>query len=227
MKFSVFSHGIALASLSLSLVFASSAQGAYVTPQMGGGQVGMMGGAPMKHLDISFDGTDISVDIDDTVATPLLRPLTSPDQFDPAEPWAVLTDKAYNFQYGWNPSGFISLPSGAWIWIERLSHDSGLATFARPPASEPAYSPLFVNDGDIWKWSGSMTHLVHAVLDPMQSLYEARYRVYIGNETTGAALPGYGSDDVTLTFNATPVPEPASLALLAMGGLALIRRSTR
>jgi len=204
-----------LAGLSLALMTAAPAHAAFVTPQMGGGQVAMMGGAPMKHLDVSFDGTDISVHIDDTVGTPMLRPLSAPDEFDPAEPWGVLDDKAYNFQYGWNPSGFITLPTGAGIWIERLSQDAELEVYARPPATVPAYSALFENDGDTWQWSGAMTHNVYAVQDPMQTSYSATYRVYIGDATTGEALPGYGSADVTLDFGATPVPEPATAFALA------------
>jgi hypothetical protein len=207
-----------LPALSLAFLTAAPVSGAFVTPQMGGGQVAMMGGAPMKHLDISFDGTDVSVHIDDTVGTPMLRPLSAPDEFDPAEPWAVLNDKAYNFQYGWNPSGFITLPAGSGIWVERLSQDSELQVYARPPATVPAYSPLFENDGDTWQWSGAMTHNVYAVADPTQSSYSATYRVYIGDATTGEALASYGSADVTLDFSAAPVPEPAS-ALLAMGAL--------
>lgn len=215
-----FSFGV----MGLTLLLAVPLQAAYVTPQMGGGQVAMMGGAPMKHLDISFDGTNISVHIDETVATPMLRPLTEPDEFDPAQAWAVLTDKAYNFQYGWNPGGFISLPNGSGIWIELLSTDAELETYARPPASEPAYTSLFENVGDKWRWTGAMTHNVYAVLDPSQSSYSATYRVYIGDATTGELLDGYGSDIVTLSFAATPVPEPTSLGLLSLGGLLLVRR---
>lgn len=194
---------------------------AYVTPQMGGGQAS----APMKHLDVAFDGTNISVHIDDTVDIPMLRPLTPPDEFDPNEPWAVLTGKAYNFQYGWNPSGFITLPTDSGIWIKRLDQDPELEVYARPPAT-PAYAPLFENNGDIWQWGGAMTHNVYAVLDPTASVYTTTYQVYIGDASTGAMLPGYGSDDVTLTFNATPIPEPVTLGMLVLsaGALLLHRR---
>jgi len=206
------------------LAFASPVQAAYVTPQMGGGQVEMMSGAPMKHLDVSFDGTDLSVHIDETVATPWLRPLTPPDEFDPAQPWSVLSDKSYNFQYGWNSSGFISLPENSGIWIELLETNEELETFARPPANEPSYSPLFQNVGDTWQWTGSMTHNAYAVLDPAQSSYSATYRVYIGDATTGELLDDYGSDEVTLMFQATPVPEPSSLTGLAIFFLMSRRR---
>lgn len=223
MKFTNMNPGRVLTTLGLSLLLASTSQAAYVTPQMGGGQIGMMDGAGMKHVDITFDGTNLSAHIDETIATPVLRPLTGSDAFDPALAWSVLTDKAYNFQYAWNPGGFISLPTDAGIWIERLSHDTGLETYARPPAS-PAYAPLFESDGDIWRWTGSMTHNVYAVLDPTESSYSATYRVYIGDSTTGEALTAYGSDDVTLTFTATPVPEPTSLAFAALLPLLLRRR---
>lgn len=223
-KFNSFNRRSVLAGLSLAFALALPAQAAFVTPQMGGGQVAMMGGAPMKHLDVSFDGTDISVHIDDTVATPMLRPLTPPDAFDPSESWAVLNDKAYNFQYGWNPSGFITLPGGAGIWIQRLGQDPELEVYARPPAIDPAYAPLFANDGDAWKWSGAMTHNAYAVLDPTRDTYTATYRVYIGDAVTGEALAGYGSTDVTLAFSATPVPEPATIGLVALLPVLMRRR---
>lgn len=217
-------RSLLFASLGLSLMTSGGARAAFVTPQMGGGQVGMMGGAPMTHLDISFDGTDLAVHIDESVATPMLRPLSPPDTFDPAEPWSVLADKAYNFQYGWNPSGFISLPDDAGVWIQRVSQDDGLETYARPPAAEPAYTPLFESDGDRWQWTGAMTHNAYAVLDPTQPSYEATYRVYIGDGETGEVLAGYGSDEVTLTFDATPVPEPSALVAFALLPLLMRRR---
>lgn len=198
---------------------------AIVTPQMGGGQVGMMG-APMKHTDVMFDGTNITLHVDDTVATPMLRPLAAGDTFlDPpnVHTWDVLEGKAYNFQNAWNPGGFITLPAGGAIWVERLSHDAALEAYLRPPAS-PAYAPVFQADGDRWQWSGAMTHNVYAVHDPLQTTYNATYRVYIGDATTGAPLSGYGSADVTWTWNATPVPEPASLSMLAIGATAILRR---
>ncbi|QNN23214.1 PEP-CTERM sorting domain-containing protein [Planctomycetales bacterium ZRK34] len=214
--------GFVIAAMALG---AGQAQAAYVIPMIGGAQLGPMDGTPMKHLDISFDGTNLSVHVDDMVPTPLLRPLESPDEFDPAEPWAVLTDKAYNYQYGWNPAGFITLPSNSAIWVQRLSQDSGLESYQRPPASPP-YASIFASDGDIWQWSGSMTHNVYAVLNPTQSVYSASYRVYLGDSVTGVALDGYGSDDVTLLFNATvsAVPEPGTAMMLTLAGAAMLRR---
>jgi hypothetical protein len=206
--------------LMLAWLITYPAQAGYVTPQMGGGQVGMMG-APMKHTDVMFDGTNITLHVDDTVATPVLRPLTPPDEFDPSQPWSVLSGKAYNFQDAWNPGGFITLTPGTGIWIERLAQDAGLQTYLRPPAfsSGSTWPEIFNADGDRWKWSGSMQHNAYAVLNPVQSSYSATYRVYIGDATTGDPLPGYGSADVTWTWNAVPVPEPSSLVLCGMGAV--------
>jgi hypothetical protein len=197
---------------------AGAVQAAFVTPQMGGGQTGMMG-APMKHTDVMFDGTNITLHMDESVATPELRPLTPPDAFDPTKPWSVLINKAYNFQHAWNPGGFISLPSGTGIWIERLAADAGLQAYLRPPAftSGATWPEILAADGDRWKWSGAMQHNAYAVLNPQQSSYSATYRVYIGDAVTGDPMPGYGSAEVTWQWIATPVPEPAGLVLLAIG----------
>lgn len=204
---------------------ATAADAAYVTPMIGGGQVGMMM-APMKHADVMFDGTNITVHVDDTVATPMLRPLVPPDEFDPAQPWSVLGTKAYNYQYAWNPGGFITLPAGTGIWIERLSASPELECYLRPPmfTSGPTWPAVLASDGARWKWSGAMQHNAYAVQDPLLSSYSATYRVYIGNETTGEPVPGYGSADVTWTWNATPVPEPATVAALPLIALLAARR---
>lgn len=184
--------------------------------------MGMMG-APMKHTDILFDGTNISLHVDETVATPELRPLTPPDEFDPAQPWSVLIDKAYNYQHAWNPGGFITLPSGTGIWIERLSSDAGLEAYVRPPAftSGPQWPQIFAADGDRWKWSGAMQHNAYAVLNPLQSSYAATYLVYIGDAITGEPVPGYGSAEVNWEWTATAVPEPATGVLAVVGLLAV------
>lgn len=191
---------------------------------MGGGQVGMMAGAPMIHADVFFDGTNLTVVNDESHGIPHLRPLTPPDQFDPNAAWSVLSGKAYNFQWAWNPGGFITLPEGAGIWVERLHHDDGLEAYLRPPA-QPAWAPVFEADGDRWQWSGAMTHNVYAVLDPLESTYEARYLVYIGDAITGMPLPGFGSQEVTWTWTADPIPEPgmAMITILAAAGW-LVRR---
>lgn len=212
-----------LVSLALS---ASAVQGAYVTPQIGGGQVGMMG-APMKHTDVMFDGTNITLHVDDTVATPVLRPLTPPDEFDPAQPWSVLTGKAYNFQHAWNPGGFITLPQNTGIWIERLSTTPGLESYLRPPMWQPGttWTPVLSTDGERWNWSGAMQHNAYAVLNPTLSEFSASYRVYIGDATTGTPVSGYGDATVTWQWTAAPVPEPVAGALICLiGSLALRRR---
>jgi hypothetical protein len=214
-------RSIAFASLALGPL----AQAAFVMPMIGGGQVGMMG-APMLHTDIGFDGTTLTAHVDTSHGVPLLRPLTSPNEFDPAQPWAVLQNKAYNFQHAWNPAGFITLPADSGIWIERLHHDAGLESFKRPPAS-PAYAPLFTADGERWKWSGAMTHNVYAVLDPTEVSYQASYNVYLGDATTGEPLSGFNSVVVNWSWNATPVPEPLVLSAVAGAMLLAVRRRVR
>lgn len=199
---------------------ATFTQAAYVMPAMGGAQLGMMDGVAMIHTDITFDGTNIAAQVDTSHGVPMLRPLIVPDAFDPAQPWSVLTDKAYNFQHAWNPGGFISLPAGTGIWIERIFQDAQLESYKRPPAS-PQYTPLFAFDGDRWQWSGAMTHNVYAVLNPTKTEYEAQYKVYIGDATTGDPIPGYGGATVTWTWTAV-VPEPTTLGLLV--SLACLRR---
>lgn len=181
-----------------------SAGAGYVLPNLGGGQ----GNASMKHADITLVGTSLSVHIDPTVPIPLLRPLTSPDEFNPAMPWSVLQDKAHNFQYGWNASGYWAPPPGTAVWIEQLDASPGLEVYyvSGLPASLP-YDPIFGTDGSsaAWKWDGFMTHNAYAILNPTESIYEATYKVYIGDQNTGAETAGYDSAEVTFQFEATPI----------------------
>jgi hypothetical protein len=176
----------------------------YAIPQIGGGQTGMAM-APMKHVGIMLTGNQLSTEIDTSVPIPQLRSLESPHEFDPDLTWSVLGSKAYNFQYGWNQGGFVSLPDEAWIWIEQLDVTPGLEVYQRPPAS-PAYAPIFgtADSPTRWRWTGAMAHNVYAVADPVENLYEAFYRVYVGDDTTGEPLLGYASAEVVFQFSATP-----------------------
>lgn len=184
----------------------NATNGAFVTPQIGGGQVGLGGSIDMIHISVKLSSNTVVVTPES--GTSLLRPLEEPDEFDSEQSWGVLGTKAYNFQYGWlaDNSGGDFPPIGAWFWIEQISATPGLEVYQRPPAS-PSYDPIFGTAGAStrWYWSGVMSHNVYAVQDPSLSLYEADYRVYIGNEVTGEPLPGYTAADVTLRFNATPI----------------------
>jgi hypothetical protein len=179
----------------------------YVTPKIGGGQTGG-GTAPMKHADVFYSNHQITVVVDGTVATPILRPITSPQEFDPAQPWSVLGYQAYNWQYAFNPGGPISLDPGTKIWVERVYQDPELHVYLRPPQwvyspETPKWTEIFLADGDRWRWDGAMQHNAYAVCGPRQSVYTATYLVYIGDEFTGEPLPGYGSDTTTWIWNTT------------------------
>jgi len=217
---------LCMAIIGMAVGFAPSAQAGIVTPKMGGGQVT---GAMMKHADVLFDGTNITLQLDGTVPTPWLVPLTSPDEFDSTQPWSVLGGKAYNWQYAWNPSGFITRPVVGGVtgefWVEVESMSAGLVPYLRPPqwttALGPKWTPVLSTTGARWMWAGSMQHNAYTVLNPTQSTYSATYKVYIGDPVTGNPWSGFGSDVTTWTWSATPVPEPASLALLCAGAVAL------
>ena len=224
----------------LFTVLQSSTNAADVLPTIGGGQVTMMNGAPMKHIGISFDGTNIEAHLDDSVASPLLRTLTAPDNFNDAEAWSVLSNKHHNFQHGWVPEGIWSPPVGAAVWIEAISSTAELEVYeggrfmSEATVRAMTFDPIFGTNGstDIWRWDGVMTHNAYAVAVPALAEYSATYRVYLGDEVNGRELtdaagePLYGSEEVTLTF-ATSVPEPSAGLLYAAAAftcLASIRR---
>lgn len=192
------------------LTTGNAANGSFVSPKIGGGQVGSGSEDPqlMIHIHVGYDGSSSRVEVGADPGIAALVPLSEPDEFDPAKPWGVLGSKAYNFQYGWLASSLDFPPNGAWLWIEQISATPGLEVYQRPPAS-PAYDPIFgtADSSTRWRWSGAMTHNVYAVQDPMLNLYEAEYRVYIGDDVTGEPWQGYTPAEITLQFDATPILE--------------------
>jgi hypothetical protein len=214
---------IACGFVSIVLVLVSVVPAAaYVTPQIGGGQVGMMA-APMIMPEIAIVGTNVVVQNMMGmpwmplmgVNRPVLRPLTGTDAFNPtAIYYNALNGKAYNFQYGWAPEADLaaSLPAGDKIWIELISQSQGLNTYDRNNSSVP----IFGTNGAIWKFdeTQSMIHNYYAVT-PGYGDWSATYKVYLGDATTGAALCGFGSDTVTFTWSS--IPEPAAMALMGTG----------
>ena len=211
-------------SIVLVLVSVQSVSVAYVTPQIGGGQVGKTV-APMIMPEITFNGTNVVVlDANGNPWTtltgadrPVLRPLTGTDAFDPAKMWySSLNGKAYNWQYGWS-NGLLNqslIPAGDKIWIELISQSDGLNAYDR----NNNYAPIFGSGGtsNIWKWNETMgmSHNAYTVTPGYGDL-SATYKVYLGDATTGAAIAGYGYDTVMLTW--TSIPEPATLTLMGTG----------
>lgn len=221
--------------LALGLAVVGPASAANVLPTLGGDQETPATGAPMKHAAIDFDGSAISVHLDDAVATPRLRELSPPNTFDPAEAWSVLTGKAHNFQYGWLPASAWAPPAGLGVFVEQLSASPGLEVYeggrfmSEATVRAMTFDPLFEN-GEPWQWSGLMTHNAYAVANPTEPVYEATYRVFLADATTGVepvdtlGAPLYGSGAVTFTWAATPVPEPTAAALVLAACLAALRR---
>ncbi len=164
--------------------------------------------------------------------------------------WTALNGKYINAQLGWlaEGAGTWTVPSGSAVWIKPISV-SGPGTLEVYEGGQGAMSPLlpmnahtldpiFVG-GQAWKWfdpdvvaatpappfpasgSGIMVHNWYASDTP--GLYEVQYRVYVGDSTTGTADPTYTPAEVTVSW----VPEPASLAIVSLGTLMLIRRTKR
>jgi hypothetical protein len=210
----------ALFVLSISL---SANADTIVTPQIAGGYG--VTGEGMEMLDVSLDSNN-NIVVETPYETPVLRPLPAGYAFSPSAVWySALNGKAYNYQYGWSAGDNLdSLPTGSVIWIKRLNETPGLQTYNGNPLLGGDYSEILATDGVIWKYGDTvsgfpdMAHNTYAVLNPTQ-VYTANYEVYVGDET-GTPLAGYGSADVTWTWDATPVsvPEPSTIVL---GGMAL------
>jgi len=208
-------------SLLVLLVFwVHTSQASYVSPTFGGGQ----SYGEMLHVSISYDSSAKSLVVSLPEAgeweEPTLRPLTSPDAFDPGEIYySALNGKAYNIQYGWSAAGYFTFPAGSAIWIERIHQSSSdLKVY-----EGGTWSPILGADGAKWKWSGVMTHNTYAV-PPSTSDYEASYRVYFADATTGSRdlYQNYGADEVTLKWHT--IPEPATLLILLSGLAGIFRK---
>jgi hypothetical protein len=192
----------------------SLAQNTVVTTARGGG---LNTNAPMIHVDIFYDyGSNVMhATLAAHDATPQLLPLPAGYAFDSRSNYYVLSGKAYNYQYAWNPGGTFSPPAGAAVWIECLSASPGLECYDGPGnkmISPPrTYAPIFgtADSSTRWQWYGQMAHNSYAVLNPTNSVYSAQYRIYFGDAVTGApdAYSGYGDATITLTWLVDlPVP---------------------
>lgn len=199
-----------------SVVAAAGSAGAQVWPQFEGA---------MKHVLITFDGTNVGVEIDHLV-NPEPTPLPMVNYGDAHTAPADVLDGMYiSSQYGFLADGFISLPQDSAIWVEMTSSTAGLEIYEggmRMMRANHTYAPLFGTDGSDanWQWNGNMHH--PWVAAPAFGDYEASFTVYLGDAVTGAPLTGFGSDSVTLDW--TAVPAPTSAAVLGLGGLVAARR---
>ena len=221
-----------LVALVLVLTTPVRTRGDYVKPTRGGAQ---MGGtqAPMIMPEIFFDGVGINVVNADQrpwpafpwSQAPVLRPLSPPNQFDPTQPWAVLTGKAYNFQYGWDAAMWDETshptPPGSAVWIKRLRQSPELTVYFK----DGAYAPLFGTPDangtpgpDIWMWDKRMRHNTYAVPESFYGRLSADYKIYLGNATSGAefvdanGVPLFKSALVTLNWiRPCPYPLPGDI----------------
>ena len=179
----------------------------------------------MKHVFITFDGSSVGVEVDPN--TPQLElPLemrTFGESYQGAA--AVLNGTYYSSQFGFLANGFLSLPAGAAISIEMLSATPGLMVYEggmRMMRENHTYAPIFGTGGSdpAWEWGGTMHHPWFAA-DALGD-YSADFEVYISDAATGDRLSGFGSDTVTLQWQA--VPTPGSALVLGLGGLVTTRR---
>ncbi|PHQ78342.1 MAG: hypothetical protein COB69_10225 [Phycisphaera sp.] len=199
-----------------AVVVVAGSAGAQVWPNVDGA---------MKHVHITFDGTNVGVEIDFMInpePTPLPMMNHGLSHTAPAD---VLDGKYVSSQYGFLADGFINLPQGSAIWIEMTSATAGLDIYEggmRNMRPMHTYAPIFGTGGSssAWKWNGMMHH--PWVAAPSLGAFDATFNVYLGDETTGAPLSGFGMDSVTLDWNA--IPAPGSAVVLVMGGIACARR---
>ncbi|HLO41227.1 MAG TPA: GC-type dockerin domain-anchored protein [Phycisphaerales bacterium] len=153
-------------------------------------------GGPMKHVMVRRLGTALSVTIDDSVPTPVLRD----DGEEYEGPAAVLNGRMHNAQYGWMVSGFWTLPPGSQLWIEQVSTFGDMWSYSGGAETGiGSFAPIFGTEGTSPRiaWNGVMLHNWYAA--ETVGAYEATYRVYFG-DSAGVPTPGFTAAEVTLTW---------------------------
>jgi hypothetical protein len=186
----------------------------FVDPYLAGGQAY----GDMIHIDISFDegAGKVVAHLDDSQPIPELRPLRAGLAFDPEQRFAVLNQRSYNSQYGWNIGGYFALPPGSAFWIEPLGASPGLEVYEGNDVGG-SYAPIFGTGGSapLWKWLGGMVHNSYAVLNPCREKYVADYRIYLGDRLTGSrqGFTQFGDAQVRLVWNTVPAAFPPQLKI--------------
>jgi len=153
-------------------------------------------GGEMKHLLVTLEDSTIAVAFE---GDPLeeIQFFNYGETYDP--PADVLNGKGYSGRYGWLAGGFIDLPPGTGIWVERIEATPGLETW-----EALTFDPILGHAGspDRWRWSGAMTHNWYASLD--HDRFRATYEVYVGDAETGEPDSGFAPATVTLRFESRP-----------------------
>ena len=205
-------------SVAVMLVLASSADATTLTsPGFGGGN-GHQGYMIMPEPYVDA-GNQVQVPIVATMApasyVPQLTPEKPGDTY--TNKWIILNGNAYCRDYGWMDSQS-NLSAGQYWWVKMTGHTAGLLCY------DGGANLLFQNDGDKWEYPGGMLHNVYTLPSQSNSNVSATYQVYVG-DSSGVMVNGITPGSVTLNW--TAVPEPATMSLLAIGAIILIKRGKR
>jgi hypothetical protein len=192
--------------------FGVSGQDVLVRPARGGA---LDTNAPMIHVDVFYDYTNnvMQAVLDTTHGVPKLNPLPPGYAFDSHSNYYVLTGKAYNLQYAWNPGGVFSPPAGAAVWVECVGASPELEVYDGPGNKNEnpprPYTPILgtVGSSPKWQWYGRMAHNACAVRNPTNAVLWAEYKIYFADAVTGdrAAYGQYTHATVRLTWTVDPV----------------------
>ena len=186
------------------------------------------GDAGMKHAGVTLAGVVLGVAIPEPPASPVVMTDHGFNNNYTATKFDVLEGVYYNAQHGWNPEGFINLPSDRFIWIERTgaTQPSGATlqvyeggNMISETMGDWTMQEIYLSNGEIWQWDGFMQH-DYFTADRVGD-YSMSFKVYVGNAS--------GVEDITYTpaaatFEFSVVPEPSSLAISCFAALGLLRR---
>ncbi|MCA9241390.1 MAG: hypothetical protein KDA37_14375 [Planctomycetales bacterium] len=185
----------------------------------------------MKHALVSFEGAGLAVHVAQPPASPVTMTSGVGRSYD--APFDLLEGRYFNSQHGWLPEGILVPPTGADVWIKRVSASAPTGASFRVyeggmgnGMANWSVQEVYAADGDAWKWDREMQHDLFVA--DLPGRYSMTFEVYLGDATTGAPLSQYGSATTTLRFT-TPVPEPTTslLALATVAGLLGSRRGNR